>query len=227
MGWLKVVDAIQHAMSTGSPFGPADTLWVIHIGNDDRIALRARDGGFVCIGWTEIGDLSPYDTRPKMRAAMETAYPAWQPKTVSSSYGQTYRFAHEMKVGEPIVFPVRPTGEIAIGRIAGEYRWSDDQDLRASDYNNVRPVTWLKVVPRTTFSQAALHSFGSFLSVSTSNDHLEEVHSVLQEETVVEETVSTLAEEADPLDDNATAGNLYDAASQETEDYLLNTTTAL
>ena len=106
-------------MNAVPQFSTADTLWVIHIGNDDRIALRARDEGFVCIGWTGIGDLSPYDTRPKMRAAMEAAYPAWQPKTVSSSYGQPYRFAHEIKIGEPIVFPVRPTGEIAISRIVG------------------------------------------------------------------------------------------------------------
>jgi len=33
-------------------------LWVVHIGNDDRIALRALEEGFVCIGWTDIGDLS-------------------------------------------------------------------------------------------------------------------------------------------------------------------------
>jgi restriction system protein len=113
---------------------------VLHIGNDDRIALRALDEGFVCIGWTAMGDLSLHDTREKTRAAMEAAYPTWTTKKISSSYGQTYRFAHEMQVGEPIVFPVRPTKEIAIGRIAGEYRWADDQDLVANDHNNVRPV---------------------------------------------------------------------------------------
>ena len=153
-----------------------NTLWVVHIGNDDHIALRALDEGFICIGWTKMGSLARYDTRPKMRKAMEAAYPTWKPKTVSSSYGQTYRFAHVMKVGDPIIFPVRPTGEIAIGRIASEYRWiGDDPDLVASNYNNVRQIEWLKVVPRTTFSLDALHSFGSFLSVSTSNDYLEEV----------------------------------------------------
>src|SRR5829696_4754163 len=101
-------------MAKSTPFNDIGTLWVVHIGKDDRIALRALDEGFVCIGWTAMGDLSLHNTRSTMRAAMETTYPTWTPKKISSSYGQTYRFAHEMQVGEPIVFPVRPTKEIAI-----------------------------------------------------------------------------------------------------------------
>ena len=46
------------------------TLWVVHIGKDDRIPLRARDEGFVCIGWTAMGDLSQYTTREAMKTAM-------------------------------------------------------------------------------------------------------------------------------------------------------------
>jgi hypothetical protein len=49
------------------------TLRVVHNGNDDRIALRALEEGFVCIGWTVTGDLSAYETRAKMRPPMETA----------------------------------------------------------------------------------------------------------------------------------------------------------
>lgn len=196
-------------------------LWVIHIGNDDRIALRARDEGFVCIGWTAIGDLSPYDTRVKMRRAMERAYPAWKAKTVSSSYGQPYRFAHEMQIDEPIVLPVRPTGEIAIGRVAGPYRWSADSDLITHDYNNIRPIEWLKIVPRTAFTQAALHSFGSFLSVSTSDDYLEEVQAVLAMEAAPVEAAPVAPDQSDAEDEATASLNLYETARQETEDFLL------
>lgn len=196
----------------------SDTLWVIHIGNDDRIAMRALDESFVCIGWTAMGDLSPYDTRPKMREAMEATWPDWKPKTVSSSYGQPYRFAHEMQVGDTLVFPVGPTGEIAIGRVTGPYQWSQDPDLVAHDYNNFRPVEWLKVVPRTSFSQAALHSFGSFLTVSTSDDYLEEVEAVLKGEALPD----VLAIPSPPTEsEEEPVPNLYEAAAQETEDYLL------
>lgn len=197
---------------------------MIHIGNDDRVALRAFNEGFIAIGWPEIGDLSGFNTRPKMRAAYVAAYPMDKPKTVSSSYGQPYRFAHEMKEGDPIVFPVKPTGEISVGRIIGPYRRSDEEDL--AEYPHVRPVEWLAAVPRTSFTQAALHSFGSFLTVSTSNDHLEEVVSVAVDG-VPSKRAGTLDNE--PIDRSSmieaeepdAARSLFNSAAQETEDYLL------
>lgn len=79
------------------------------------------------------------------------------------------------------------------------------------------------MTPRTVFSQAALHGFGSFLSISTSNDYLEEVQTVLQGGTIIEETVSTSAEEADALGGDTTARNLHETVARETEDYLLKT----
>ena len=42
-------------------------LWVIHISNSARLAERARNEGFMCIGWTRLGDLSSYDKKPKMK----------------------------------------------------------------------------------------------------------------------------------------------------------------
>ncbi len=82
------------------------------------------------------------------------------------------------------------------------------------------PVEWLKTVPRTSFSQAALHSFGSFLSVSTSNDYLEEVQAVLRGESLIQEPVSS-AEEDEVEEEEVAAQNLFKTATQETEDYLL------
>lgn len=194
-------------------------LWVVHIGNSDSIALRALKEGFICIGWTDMGDLSLYDTREKMRAAMERTFPAWKPKKVSSSYGQPFRFVHEMDIDDLVVFPVRPTSEIAVGRVVGLYkRATDDPELVENDYENMRPVEWLKVVPRTTFSQAALHSFGSFSSVSTSDDHMEEVLAVLVGDPYVGGDTSVDSEDES---DSEEAPDLFEQASQETEDYLL------
>jgi hypothetical protein len=49
------------------------TLREVHNGNDDRIALRALEAGFVCIGWTVTGDLSAYERRGRRCA------PLWRP----------------------------------------------------------------------------------------------------------------------------------------------------
>lgn len=164
-------------------FANANRLWVVHMSKSPAVEARARKEGFVCIGWTGMGDLSPHSTREKMKAAMHKAFPDWSKGSVNASYGQLFRFAHEMQVGDPVVYPVKGSRDILIGRIAGPYRWaSDDRDLVDSDYCNVRRVEWLKTVPRIAFTDAALHSFGSFTSVSTSDEHLDEVIAVLTRE---------------------------------------------
>src|SRR5438552_13049874 len=109
-------------------------LWVVHISNHEEIAVRAKAEGFICIGWTAIGDLSAFNTREKMKAAFKKGYPSWSDGSVRSSYGQVFRFAHEMEVGDPVVYPIKGSQEIMIGQIAGPYRWAaDDQELLDND----------------------------------------------------------------------------------------------
>ncbi len=93
----------------------------------------ARDEGFVCIGWTNMGDLSKYTTREATKKAMESTWPNWKLAKVRASYGQVFRFAHEMKKGDPIVFPIRGTREIALGTIASGYQFSNDPQLVKAD----------------------------------------------------------------------------------------------
>jgi len=224
-------------------FENATRLWVVHISNNAKIATRAQREGFACIGWTRIGDLSPHDTRPKMKAAMHRAYPDWSDGSVNASYGQVFRFAHEMHIGDPVVYPVKGSREIMIGEVAGPYRWAaDDRELVEGDYCNVLPVKWIKTVPRIAFKQDALHSFGSFSSISTSDEHLEEVISVLAKEPGVpnptvtgkvapskpqygsDKFVDTLPSTTGIVGDDVVSVdsvNLAERAVEETKDYLL------
>lgn len=200
-------------------------LWVVHISNHEASALRAQQEGFICIGWTRIGNLAPYDTRDKMKAAYRKGYPEASDGSIRSSYGQVFRFAHEMQVGDPVVYPIKGSRDILLGEIAGPYRWAeDDLKLVENDYYNVRKVKWLKRVPRIVFSQDALHSFGGFSSVATSNDYLEEVIAVLKSDNAIPSTAkpndaSTL--KASEPEVGEPKVNLAERAVEETEDYLL------
>jgi restriction system protein len=226
-------------------FDNASHLWVIHISNQEQVARRAQQEGFICIGWTKMGDASRHNTRPAMKAAMRKTWPSWSDATVYASYGQVFRFAHEMTIGDPVVYPVKGSREIMIGEIVGPYCWvNDDPALVANDYCNVRKVKWLKTVPRIVFSDAALHSFGSFSSVSTSDEHLEEVIAVLDKEkdlgapTVIgavtpgrtdREMIDAGARATPPPDVAGSVAvvtlpegpNLAERAVEETKDYLL------
>lgn len=205
-------------------FENATCLWVIHISNKGRnIVERAEAEGFVCIGWNRIGDLTPYDTPEKLKAAYEAAFPHKSPASVRSSYGQVYRFAHEMSAGDPIVFPIKGSRDILIGEVGGPYRWSDDAELREKDCANVRPVKWLKRVPRVAFSQAALHSFGSFSTLSSADDHLDEVRRVLESQShsyVPPDRAADMIDEETEESEEA-AVSAAEEVIQATKDYLI------
>lgn len=206
-------------------FDTKTNLWVVHISNHEPSALRAQEEGFICIGWTRIGNLAPHDTREKMKAAYRKAYPEASDGSVRSSYGQVFRFAHEMQVGDPVVYPINGSRDVLIGDIAGPYRWADDdRRLAENDYANVRKVKWIKRVPRIAFSQNALHSFGGFSSVATSNDYLEEVVAVLKNEKGTPAPAEPQEAPTIPSAETAVGEpkvNLAERAIEETEDYLL------
>jgi len=67
-----------------------------------------------------------------------------------------------MKDGDLVVLPVKTTGTVAIGRISGPYEYRTDL---GSDLRHVRSVTWIaQGVPRDTFDQDLLYSFGAFFT---------------------------------------------------------------
>ena len=198
-------------------FEKAETLWVVHIGHNDHIALRARDEGFIAIGWVEMGDMSSLKTRDEFKEAFKRAFPDATPGQLRTS-GQPYRFVNEMKIGDPVVYPIQSTREIAIGKITGEYEYKIDDDELRPQYPNYRKVEWIKIVPRTAFTQAALYSFGAFSTVSTSDDYLEEVQNILEHKPkdVIEDI-----ENEEQIDEAEDEEDLFDTAILQTEDYLL------
>lgn len=203
----------------------ASKLWVVHISNNARLAERARNEGFICVGWTKLGDVSSFDSFPKMRKHFAEMSPNKSKNSVGNSASQLYRFAHEMQIGDAVVYPIKGGRDVMIGEIAGDYQWSDDQDLRDGDYNNIRKVNWLARVPRVRFSQPALRSFGSFSSVSSSDDYLDEVREVLADpeadRTSAADEVESGQETNGSEETEEDAVSAAEEATQATKDYLL------
>lgn len=204
-------------------FEQASRLWVVHISNNRHLAERAQEEGFICIGWTRIGNLAGLDSSEKLKAAYERAFPDKSEASVRSSYGQVFRFAHEMEVGEPVVYPIKGSRDVLVGKITGPYEWSDDPELKEGDCRNICRVKWLQRIPRVQFSQSALRSFGSFSSVSTADEHLGEVRALLAGEgkTKADTEVATasVADEADESETDAVFA--AEEVIQATKDYLI------
>lgn len=153
-------------------------LWVVHIGQPVG-ARRGRAEGFICVGWTEAGDLSLLGTRDKLKRAFDKHYPDHPSMRVANWAGDALRFI-DMRRGEMFVFPVKGEDEILVGEIVGEHRFRpDDQELMENDSANTRPVKWLGSFRRSEFSEEARKCFDSEHTVHSGADHRDEVLKLL------------------------------------------------
>lgn len=84
-------------------------------------------------------------------------YPDAKKGSVANGAGMLYRFAHEVQVGDYVVYPSKIDRMINLGTVESEYIYDGD----AVEYVQQHKVKWLKHLPRTAFSQGALYEIGS------------------------------------------------------------------
>lgn len=153
-------------------------VWGIHGGRDGDADSLFVKKNVIAIGWTEMGDVGklPAD-RDAFKEELQKVRPDRKPGYYPVAAGQIYRFVHEMKVGDLVIYPSRRDRHIHIGEVVGNYEYRPDLE---EEYPQVRKVKWLKEVPRTTFSQAALYEIGSAMSFFQVKNYAEEFVEILE-----------------------------------------------
>ncbi len=132
-------------------------IWGIHTTDE---ALFLHDN-IIAIGWKEFWDCSKLEpTREAYKNHYIASYPNGKKGAVATSAGMLYRFVHEMKAGDYVVFPSKSDRKINIGLVESDFIYNPTADL----YVQQRKVKWLKHLPRTAFSQGALYELGSAMS---------------------------------------------------------------
>ena len=128
---------------------------------------------------------------------MNDAFPDEKPRKRGNFTGQLWAFAVAMQEGDLVVLPRKLTSQIAIGCVTGPYRFTRVN----SETRHTRPVKWLKTdIPRTTFEQDLLYSFGAFMTVCniSRNDAARRVAVVLEGKTDPGPSMSTGAKTKQP-----------------------------
>lgn len=142
-------------------------IWGIHT-KDDNMFLQQ---GVIAIGWKGMGDLSKIGaTREEFKERYLEVYPDAKKGSIANGAGMLYRFAHEVQVGDYVVFPSKIDRQINIGTIESGYEYDAD----AAEYVQQHKVKWLKHIPRTAFSQGALYEVGSVMSFFTVKNYADE-----------------------------------------------------
>lgn len=171
-------------------------VWGIHT-TDDSLFLH---NNIIAIGWKAFGDCSSIEpTREAFKDHYCKAYPNAKKGAIATSAGMLYRFTHEMKVGDYVVFPSKIDRKINIGIVESEFFYNPQAAL----YVQQRKVKWLKHLPRTVFSQGALYEVGSalsfFLLKNYADEYLQALDKNFKSTAALEEPDETIAATANDI----------------------------
>lgn len=186
-------------------------LWGIHAGRSGEADDLFLSNGLIGLGWDKLGDLSKLEAnRDAFKEAVRQAYPNKKPGAIPNNAGQLYRLVHEMQVGDIVAYPSKRDRKIHIGRITGEYRYDTSH---SSIYPQRRPVTWLRELPRTHFSQGALYEIGSAMSLFSIKNYADEFWA----------TIAGKAPEPTSIEEDESVSVVADEIEETTRDFILKT----
>lgn len=184
-----------------------NTVWGIHT-QDDKLFL---ENDVIAIGWKAFGDLSVLEAnREAFKKHYEKTYPDAKKGSIATSAGMLFRFIHEVKIGDYVIFPSKSNRQINIGVIEGEYAYAPN----AREYVQQRQVKWLKHLPRTAFSQGALYEVGSAMAFFEVKNYADEYLTALNVG-VKKNSVSVSEDEDESI--GATADDIIET----TKDFIL------
>lgn len=171
-------------------------IWGIHT-SDDSLFLH---NNIIAIGWKDFGDCNSIEpTREAFKDHYSQTYPEAKKGAIATSAGMLYRFTHEMKVGDYVVFPSKSDRKINIGVVESEFLYNPQAPL----YVQQRKVKWLKHLPRTAFSQGALYEVGSalsfFLLKNYADEYLQALDKSFKTTATLEEPDETVAATANDI----------------------------
>lgn len=120
---------------------PHATRQIVKIapGHDAEFWSDCFDGGYICVGWDDVGDLTQYPSKETFRVAFGNAYPSNGNASQVTRKANELWTLRELQSGD-LVVANRGTAEVlGIGTVTDEgYRWRDDR----TKYHHTVAVDW-------------------------------------------------------------------------------------
>lgn len=192
------------------------TVWGVHMGW--HVDNRPIDGGYVAIGWPGLGDIRAYPDREAFKAALAAQAAEGHAGAVPVQAGVLFRFTHEMKAGDIVVYPSKHDRMVNIGRFTGQTSYVEGD---GDEYPNRREVEWLGHYPRNDFSQAALNEIGSYVTLFRIRRHAREILAKIGLMPAQGAPAVTADVADDTADDDAATGSVSRQAEETTADFVI------
>ena len=137
-----VFDAFSHWLTTirKFPFGRPQ-YWKIAPGEGAKYWADCLEGGFISIGWNELGDLSK-SSRGEFEQRRDRLVPEREGWT-NEAVEQVWKFAKEIKEGDRVLANQGTSRVLAFGTVTGGYEYVPDVA-----HNHRLPVDWDDTAPR-------------------------------------------------------------------------------
>ena len=152
-------------------------LFGMHI--KEKNDALSEENPHVCIGWSNLGDLSDIDSKEQLSELYEVNYDK-NNRGRGQDVGQIWRFIHDMKVGDYVIFAENSV--FHIGRIESDYCYdTTERESQDRDYKSNRKVKWLKKnISRSVLSTNLHNSLKTAMSIWTLNDYKSAVLDLLR-----------------------------------------------
>ena len=149
--------------------GTLPRVWLMRAGRHGEDEDTALAEGRAIIGFLDVEDLLRYKSLEELVESLLRKKPT-SSRPRAENYGrQLWAFRERVQVGDVAVLPLKTrAGQIAVGRVTGPYRYADVRGQK----RHTRAVDWTHPdLPRSTFDQDLLYSFGAFMTVCRIQRH--------------------------------------------------------
>lgn len=138
-------------------------VWAIRAGGESEADPLFIENGLLAVSFLSVNrDVSAL---PPQRAAFKAAFAedcGQKASAIPIQAGQLFRFVHEMKIGDRVVYPRKIDRTLLWGEISTPYLYDRSTN---PDFPHRRGVRWLKSLARDEFSQGALYELGATLTI--------------------------------------------------------------
>jgi restriction system protein len=137
-------------------------IWAVRAGAGSQVDHIFTGRNQLAVNFVEAG--GDASTLPASRAAFKEAFGRsdMRAEAIPILAGQLFRFVHEMRIGDRVIYPRKIDRVLMWGEVAGPYVYDPEG---APDFAHRRGVRWLAQMSRDAFSQDALYELGSVLTL--------------------------------------------------------------
>lgn len=140
------------------------SLWLVRAGKEGQFEEKFLDECRIYLTWSKLDrDLSKVKDKSALQETLSEIYPDAKSGRIINHSGQIWAFSRAMEIGDWFVLPSKRKASIYVGKISGAYEFDPNA---ASPFYHSRKVEWIGTdIPRASFDQDLLYSFGAFMTV--------------------------------------------------------------